>query len=182
MGNAPIQGVVPTPERARRGVERVEHAIADDQGRPSQPYRSIDILAAMEKRSAITAAMRVAGETFRSHFTMAQLDPLKAVDWSSPTVSGRRPVPLSSPIENARESVWRALLHVGGIGSAGGSCLWHVIGLESSLKKWATEQGWRVRRVSEEAASGILIGALSALEAHYELDTKPSERKKHAIR
>jgi hypothetical protein len=36
-----------------------------------------------------------------------------------------------------------------------------------SLKEWALEQGWNGRRVSQEAASGILIAALGALEAHF---------------
>ena len=70
-------------------------------------------------------------------------------------------------IEGARDAVWHAILAVGGIGSPAGSCLWHVVGLERSLKEWAFEQGWSGRRVSQEAASGILIAALGALEAHF---------------
>ena len=38
---------------------------------------------------------------------------------------------------------------------------------ERSLKEWALQQGWSGRRVSQAAASGILIAALGALEAHY---------------
>ena len=41
------------------------------------------------------------------------------------------------------------------------------LGWERSLKEWALEQGWSGRRVSQEAASGILIAALGALEAHF---------------
>jgi hypothetical protein len=37
----------------------------------------------------------------------------------------------------AKEHVWRAICAVGGLASAGGACLWHVIGLEQSLKEWA---------------------------------------------
>ena len=70
-------------------------------------------------------------------------------------------------IEAARDVVWRAILAVGGIGSPGGSCLWHVVGWERSLKEWALEQGWSGRLVSQEAASGILIAALGALEAYF---------------
>ena len=66
----------------------------------------------------------------------------------------------------------RAILVVGGPGSAGGSCLWHVLGWQRSLKEWALEQGWSGRRVSQEVASGILIGALGALEAHFTAATK----------
>jgi hypothetical protein len=70
-------------------------------------------------------------------------------------------------IETARRAVWEAILAVGGLGSPAGSCLWHVLGWESSLKEWALERGWSGRRVSQEAASGILIAALGALEAHF---------------
>lgn len=85
-----------------------------------------------------------------------------------PIISGGKPQILVSSTENARDSIWRAILSVGGLSSAGGSCIWHVIGWEQSIKAWATEQGWSGRRVSQEAASGILIAALGTLEAHYE--------------
>jgi hypothetical protein len=115
--------------------------------------------------------MRQAGEDFRVRFATAQLDPLSAFDISRPRIdrnsgfrSGEEP---GSRIEKAREAVWRAILAVGGPGSAGGSCLWHVLGWERSLKEWALEQGWSGRRVSQEAASGVLIATLGALEAHF---------------
>ncbi len=69
-------------------------------------------------------------------------------------------------MEAARTAVWRAIRALGGIASPAGSCLWHVVGWERSLKEWALEQGWAGRRVSQEAASGILIAALGALETH----------------
>jgi hypothetical protein len=42
-----------------------------------------------------------------------------------------------------------------------------VVGWQQSLKEWAIEQGWNGRRVSQEAASGILIASLGTLEAHF---------------
>ncbi len=162
----------PTGERRGHGpIERVERPIADDQGRSSRPYRAVDTLAMMERRGSITAAMREAGEEFRGRFAAAQLDPLRALDLSRLRVGGgprlRPDEPHGSRIEGARGTVWRSLRAVGGLGSPGGSCLWHVVGWECSLKEWALEQGWSGRRVSQEAASGILIAALGALEAHY---------------
>jgi len=168
----PDIALVPTPERLNQGVvERLERPIADECGRPGRPYRAVDTLAAMERRGSITAGMRQAGEDFRARFASAHLDPLRAVDWSrlrdggpSRFTSGDEP---GLRIEGAREMVWRAILAVGGLGSPGGSCIWHVVGWERSLKEWALEQGWSGRRVSQEAASGILIAALGALEAHF---------------
>ena len=164
--------VMPTPERLNHGVvERLERPIADESGRPARPYRAVDTLATMERRGSITAGMRQAGEDFRARFATAQLDPLRAPDWSRLRVgissrfrAGDEP---GLRIEGARDVVWRAILAVGGIGSPAGSCLWHVVGWERSLKEWALEQGWSGRRVSQEAASGILIAALGALAAHF---------------
>lgn len=164
--------VLPTPERHTHGlVERLDRAIADESGRPARPYRAVDTLAAMERRGSITAGMRQAGEDFRVRFAIAQLDPLRVPDWSRPRDSGAsRFNDADGPalrIEAARDVVWRAIRAVGGVGSPAGSCLWHVIGWERSLKEWAIEQGWSGRRVSQETASGILIAALGALEAHF---------------
>jgi hypothetical protein len=69
----------------------------------------------------------------------------------------------------ARESVWRALNAVGGLGSAGGACLWHVPGGEQSLKQWALGQGWSGRLISQEVAAGILVAALGTLAQHFRL-------------
>jgi hypothetical protein len=135
-----------------------------------QPRRyQADTLATMARRGSISAAMRQAGEAFRDLFRLAQLDPLAAVDLSKPRIAGgvirlHRAVP-SLRIEQARAAVWQSLLAVGGIGSPAGSCLWHVVGWERSLKEWALEQGWNGRRVSQETVSGILIAALGMLEA-----------------
>jgi hypothetical protein len=164
--------LVPTPERRNHGVvERLDRPIADESGRSARPYRAVDTLATMERRGSITAGMRQAGEDFRARFAVAQLDPLRVPDWSRPRDRGSiRFDDGDQPglrIEAARDAVWRAIQAVGGVGSPAGSCLWHVVGWERSLKEWALEQGWSGRRVSQEAASGILIAALGALEAHF---------------
>src|SRR5882672_1149537 len=167
----------PTPERRSRGVvERVEQPIADECGRPSRPYRAVDTLAIMERRGSITAGMRQAGEDFRARFAVAQLDPLRALDLSHLRLGERSLRPDGGGpglrIEAARGAVWRAIQAAGGLGSPGGSCLWHVLGWERSLKEWALEQGWSGRRVSQESASGILIAGLGALESHFGIARK----------
>ena len=164
--------VTPTQERSKHGVvERVERTIGDASGRPGRPYRFVDTLAMMERRGSITAGMRQAGEDFRDRFAVAQLDPLKAFDVARPRITNRAGFRgADGPglrIEDARKWVWDAIVAVGGLGSAGGSCIWHVVGWQQSLKEWALEQGWNGRRVSQEAASGILIASLGTLEAHF---------------
>jgi len=167
-----MQDSGPTPERRQHGaVERLDRAIGDAAGHPSRPYRAVDTLAIMQRRGSITAGMRQAGEDFRARFATAQLDPLRALDLSHLRFGERSPQPnRAGPglrIEAARTAVWRTIQSVGGIASPAGSCLWHVLGWERSLKEWALQQGWSGRRVSQESASGILIAALGALESHF---------------
>lgn len=162
----------PTSERTQHGpVERLPGTIADAAGNPSRPYRAVDTLAIMERRGSISSGMRQAGEDFRARFAIAQLDPLRALDLSHLRLGERGPRPdregPGQRIEAARTAVWRTIQAVGGIASPAGSCLWHVLGWERSVKEWALEQGWSGRRVSQEAASGILVAALGALEAHF---------------
>jgi hypothetical protein len=46
-----------------------------------------------------------------------------------------------------------------------GSCLWHVVGLQRSVREWAMRQGWGGRPVRHEQAQGILVAALGVLAA-----------------
>ena len=165
-----LDGPIAPERRQHNLIEPVPVVIADTAGRPSRPYRVVDTLAIMERRGLITAGMRQAGEDFRRRFTIAQLDPLRALDLSQMSL-GDKPAPRGDHapgmrVEAARTAVWRAVGAVGGMASPAGSCLWHVVGWERSVKEWAREQGWAGRRVSQEAASGILIAALGVLEAH----------------
>ena len=174
---ASSQDAGPTPERRQHGaIERLERAIGDAAGHPSRPYRAVDTLAIMQRRGSITAGMRQVGEDFRARFALAQLDPLRAVDLSRLRLGKRSLRPEGDGpalrIEAARGAVWRAIQAVGGIASPAGSCLWHVLGWERSLKEWALQQGWSGRRVSQESASGILIAALGALESHFRIPQK----------
>jgi hypothetical protein len=84
----------PTPERLQHGpVEASARAIADSLGRLSRPYRAVDTLQIMERRGSITPAMRQAGEDFRARFTVAQLDPLRALDTAHLRIAELGPSP-----------------------------------------------------------------------------------------
>jgi hypothetical protein len=160
-----------TPERWRRGdVELAKETIADEAGRPARPYRSIDTLAAMLRKGTITPAMRQAAEDFHAVFTIAQLDPLRAPDMARMPQHGMGAMPETSLRQGeAKKRVWQALQALGGMASPAGSCLWHVVGLEWTVKDWALREGWGGRPVSQEAASGVLVGALGVLQGFYRL-------------
>ena len=56
---------------------------------------------------------------------------------------------------------------LGGICSPAGSCVWHVVGLQRSVREWAMRQGWGGRPVEQKTeARGILAAALGMLAAH----------------
>jgi hypothetical protein len=160
----------PTPERLRRGdVERLEQTIADEAGRPSRPYRTVDTLARMLRHRSITPAMRQAGDDFRALFHRAALDPLAAPDLSRLPQGALREQPLGIRHAAARQQVWEALKALGGIASPAGSCVWHVLGCEWSLREWSLREGWGGRPLGQETAAGILIGALGVLQAQFGL-------------
>ncbi len=160
--------VIPTLERAQHDfVERVPTAIADGDGRPSAPFRSIDILGAMLKRGSISIDMHNAGREFQRLFRLANLDTLQAAGFEFRIANSR--TDRGTRIERASDQVWRAILNIGGLGSPGGSCVWHVLGWEQSLKAWAIAQAWSGRQISQETASGILISALGALSTTFSL-------------
>jgi len=159
----------PPPERwARREVERLPRAIADEAGRPARPFHAPDTLQQMERRHTITAAMREAGETFRALFRLASLDPLRAVDVAKVPETVRE-LHVSERQAEARKRVDGVMRALGGRASPAGSCLWHVVGEERSLKDWALRAGWGGKAMKPDTASGILVGALSVLQAHYGL-------------
>ena len=68
---------------------------------------------------------------------------------------------------DARRRVGKALDALGGLGSPAGSCVWHVVGLQRSIREWAMRQGWGGRPVRVEQAQGILVAALGVLAGWY---------------
>ena len=68
---------------------------------------------------------------------------------------------------DARRRVDAAMDALGGLGSPAGGCVWHVVGLQRSIREWAMRQGWGGRPVRVEQAQGILVAALGMLAAWY---------------
>jgi hypothetical protein len=56
---------------------------------------------------------------------------------------------------------------LGGLGSPASSCVWHVVGLQRSIRERMMRQGWDGRPVRVEQAQGILIAALGVLAKYY---------------
>jgi len=159
----------PTPERLRRGgIDRGIEVVSYD--RDDRPVRSLADRAAgtierMARKGTISDEMADAAERFRIDFRAGALQTLRAAAMREPV--GRTGTPLLPQdigyrAAKARDRVFEA---IDAIGQPGASCLWHVVGLEETIKTWARVHG----RVSEERASGMLAAALGTLATWYGL-------------
>ena len=88
----------------------------------------------------ITPAMHDAGAVFWAQFRAAALDALRAMPLVR--VPGGTGDTLTERQAAARAKVAAAVDALGGVDNAAGSCVWHVVGLERSVRKWAMRQGW----------------------------------------
>ena len=158
------------PHRVR-GREVEEEYGADPDGRPVLRHRVVDTLAKMLRAGTITQEMHDAARDFQARFIIAQLDALRALPLARLTGSGREP-DLSERQLHARRRVHEAMEALGGIGSPAGSCVWHVAGLQCSVREWALRLGWCGRLVRQEQAQGILVAALGVLAAHCGYDSR----------
>jgi Domain of unknown function (DUF6456) len=149
-----------------RGRQLEEIREADPDGRPVLHHRVVDSLAKLLKAGMIDEAMHDAARDFQASFILASLDPLRALPILRVPGSGRE-VEFNQRQLDARRRVHAALDALGGISSPAGSCVWHVVGLEQSIREWALRQGWCGRSVDQKEAKGFLIAGLGMLARHY---------------
>jgi hypothetical protein len=153
------------PHRVRgRDLEEVREK--DPEGRIVVHHRTVDTLGKMLKAGTITPEMHDAAKDFQAAFIVANLDPLRALPMVRVPGTGREPE-LNERQLDARDRVHKSLQALGGISSPAGSCVWHVVGLQRSVREWAMRQGWGGRSVRQEQAEGILVAALGVLAAHF---------------
>ena len=149
-----------------RGREFEEVREKDPDGRIVYHHRTVDTLVKMLRAGTIDQAMHDAAKDFQAAFLIAQLDPLRALPIVRVPGTGREPE-LNERQLHARRRVHKAMEALGGISSPAGSCVWHVVGLQRSVREWAIRQGWGGRSVRQEQAQGILVAALGMLAAHF---------------
>jgi hypothetical protein len=147
----------------------------DPDGRIVVHGRLVDSLGRMRKSGAIDRAMHDAARDFQAAFAIANLDPIRAAPILRMPGSGRDP-DLNEQQIDARRRVHAAMQALGGIGSPAGSCVWHVVGLQRSVREWAIRQGWNGRPVRQELAQGILVAALGVLAAAFRYERAAWDR------
>lgn len=126
--------------------------------------RVVDLLTTMLDAGRITPEMRDAGEAFHGDFRRAALDGMPAPNLLRSGGGGGGLV-MTERVVGARQRVADALEALGGTASPAGSCLWHVVGCESSIREWAARQGWAGRTMGHTQAQGVLVAALGTLAA-----------------
>jgi hypothetical protein len=139
---------------------------ADPDGRPVVHHRTVDTLGIMLRAGTISKDMHDATRDFQAPFTIARFDVVRC----TPLVrlpGGGGPGDLTEAQVDARRRVRSALDALGGLGSPAGSCVWHVVGLQRSIREWAMRQGWGGKLIRVEQAQGILRAALGTLAGHY---------------
>jgi hypothetical protein len=129
-------------------------------------HRTVDTLGKMLRSGTIDQAMHDAGQDFQASFIVAQLDPLRSPLLTRVPGNGQ-PQNLSNNQVEARRKVHQALDALGGISSPAGSCVWHVLGCQRSIREWALRLGWGGLPVDHKQATGILVAALGVLARHY---------------
>jgi hypothetical protein len=153
------------PHKVRvRELEEVREK--DPDGRIVYHHRTVDTLGKMLRAGTINQEMHDAAKDFQAAFIVANLDPLRALPIMRVPGTGREPE-LNERQLHARRRVHEAMAALGGISSPAGSCIWHVVGLQRSVREWALRRGWGGRPVRQEQAQGILIAGLGMLAGHF---------------
>lgn len=136
-------------------------------GTPVTHRRAKDLLGKLTENGTIDPVMRDAGEQFHMQFRGAALAGIgtSKLVWVAPSTGDS----MTDHIVSSRRRVIRAIDVLGGIDSIGGTCAWHVIGEEMSIREWAMRQGWRGRPVHHVHAQGVLVTVLGVLVGHYRL-------------
>ena len=157
------------PERTLRieGVRLSGGRVADlvTEGDPDSRvvahHRVIDSIGTLERNGTITGDMALAAQAFArdfraAHFSTIRTSSLLKVD------APRRAEPALGH-EGARRRVLRDLDALGGLGSPAARAVWHVVGLEESVREWAMTDPWQGRPMKYYAAQGVLVAALGVL-------------------
>ena len=138
-----------------------------DTGGVVMHHRAVDTLGKMQANGTITQEMYDAGEMFRLNFRRAAFGGM-AISLLL-RLPGHATDAMSEHHVDARMKVAAAIDVLGGHLSAAGSCAWHVVGCECSVREWAMRQGWGGRSVPTSQAQGMLVATLGVLARHYGL-------------
>lgn len=156
------------PSRERLAQAPVEQVNSRDaEGWPVTHCRAIDTIGRLIRNGMLDVDCGDSADRFRRDFHRAQFEALRAADLRRSRGAGGREE-IRDTVEDARQRVWEAMNHLGGLATPAGSIVWHVVGLEASLRDWSLRQVWGSgRTLRHEVATGILVAALGVLNGYY---------------
>jgi hypothetical protein len=134
-------------------------------------HRAVDTLGMMLRNGTISQELYDTGVLFRALFRKAAIDRMMTTAFLR--LPGQRVDHLSETSVHARIKVANAMDVLGGHDTAVGSCAWHVLGCETSVREWALRQGWSGRPIAPQNAQGMLVAALGVLAVHFGLLSRP---------
>lgn len=158
-----------TPERRRHGAVVRDRRYIEDDSEIREVWQGLDTTGIMLVRGSITATMKRAGDLFHDHFRRAGFDELRAGDLTRSPGGGGHLRHEGNGAAAARKRIIAAIEVLGGVDTPSGSCAWHCLGLEESLRMWAARPGWSERRINHVTAAGILIADLGILVRYWGL-------------
>lgn len=170
--NEPLTGVDvavhsnarPTPEALRHGQFDKEWQIGGEAGRS---FRRVDSLTTAHRNGTITDDMLTAGLRFRATFDRAQLQGMRVrfVDLMPRAARGVAGLTIAESTQDARDRVARVIARLGGQGALMAEVAWWVVGLGQGVEEYATRARWNGRPLDAKSVTGLMIGALSLIDA-----------------
>ena len=168
---AAVVAAMPTRERLAQAPVAIV-AERDPDGWPVTHCRSIDTVGRLIRAGLVDIDHGDAATRFRRDFHRARFEPLGAADLRRQRGAGGHHEILDD-VEDARQRIWDALNHLGGLSAPAGAIIWHVIGMEMTLRDWSLRQIWGSgRTIRQEVATGVLIAALGVLSGYYGIHRK----------
>lgn len=152
------------------GVEESVAQMHDTAGNMSRPVGRVrDTVDVLMANGFISPEEHEAAKRFGWDFHRANLDTLKSVDYEKVPGGSGEPEHMTGMLD-ARERVNKAVNALGGIGQPAGSIIWNVVGLQRTMKRYATEFAFcNGSSLNESTVKGMLVCALGALALHYGL-------------
>lgn len=130
-------------------------------------HRVVDTLGIMLRAGTITQDEHDAGRRFGELFTRAMLA-IHSASRLTPHIRGHGDqAAIAHGIERARRHLHEALTAIGGPASLAGDCIWHVVGLQCSIREWAIRRRSCGDAMTPRAASATLVHALRGICAHW---------------
>ncbi len=133
----------------------------DPQSRPVAHHRVVDTIGQLARNGTISHEMALAAKGFARDFRAAHLGGIRTAVLVRVDSSRGTEAPPGN--EAARRRVLRDMEALGGLGAPAAQAVWHVVGLEESLREWSHSEAWQGKPMRYYAAQGVLVAALGVL-------------------